>query len=640
MTTPFTGPVDLKNARFAKLRPISQSAVKLRDGLLRERQLTSRRVGLRHGYKMLEKSGNFENLQWAAGKTKGPYRGPLFMDSDLYKWVEGVSLELANESDAELAALIEGVIAQIEAAQTPEGYLNTFYQMAEPQNRWKNIAHGHELYCAGHLFQAAVAHKRTTGSDRLLKVATKFADHIDDLVKTGKLDVPCGHPEIETALVELHRATGEVRYLKLAQYFLDRRGHDLLSKNRGEHQNATYLGLYLQDHVPVRDATEVVGHSVRQLYLTAGMADVYLETGEHALLTAQLRQWRDMTTRKMFITGGVGSKPSHEAFGDAYELPNSNCYCETCAQVASIFWNWRLLMITGESRFADVIERTIFNGFLSGVSMDGKKFFYVNPLASNGGVERPEWHGCACCPPNVMRLLASIGQYLATVSTRGVQIHQFAPCDIQAELPSGAKISLQIETEFPWSGEIEVGVMSLDGAKNEAWDLSMRVPEWATDVAYFVNGKSVDPKIDSGYAVFSRVWEKGDQLCMEIHMEPRMTVAHPHVDATIGRIAIEHGPLVFCVEQVDNELPLMDLRLDAGAPINVTWREDLLGGTLVVEANALVVDRQAWSTMLYSRAEVMPLPVGVKTLNAVPYFLWANRGACAMRVWLPVARGT
>ena len=638
MTTSFTGPLDLTHAKFAKLRPISQSAVTLRDGLLLERQLTSRRVGLRHGYKMLEKAGNFENLKWAAGKTSGPYRGPFFMDSDLYKWVEGVALELANGSDAELSGLMDSVIELIAAAQTPEGYLNSFYQMAEPQNRWKNIAHGHELYCAGHLFQAAVAHFRTTDSKSLLNVATKFADHIDDLVKVGTIDVPCGHPEIETALVELARATGEKRYLALSEYFLNRRGYDLLSKDRGQYQNATYLGLYLQDHVPVRDAKEVVGHSVRQLYLTAGMADVYLETGEKALLDAQLRQWRDMTTRKMFITGGVGSKPSHEAFGDAYELPNSNCYCETCAQIASVFWNWRLLMITGESQFADVIERTIFNGFLSGVSMDGTRFFYVNPLSSNGGVERPEWHGCACCPPNVMRLLASIGQYVATTGERGVQVHQFAACEMVIGLPGGGNVKLKMDTEYPWKSVVDLTVVSVEG--KGTWELAVRVPAWAENASYTVNEKPALPIEELGYARFSRAWAAGDRLRIELHMEPRLTVAHPHVDSTVGRVAIEHGPLVFCVEQPDNDEALQDLRLDGGAPLNVVWREDLLGGTLMVEANALVVDKEAWSGMLYSRAEVMPLPTGVTTLKAIPYFLWANRGGNAMRVWLPVARGT
>ena len=336
-------------------------------------------VSLITGYAQLEKSGNFNNLRLAAGAGEGDYRTPMFMDSDVYKWLEAVGYELAADPNPTLEEMANHAIDLLEAAQADDGYLDSYWQVVKPDQRWTDIEHGHELYCAGHLFQAAVAYPRGTGDRRLLDIACRVADNIDGVFGPDKRHSTPGHPEIEMGLIELYRETGEKRYLDLAIFFLDERGQG--------HLKPIYRWTptkYYQDHVPVRDASTMEGHAVRQLYLTAGVTDAYLETGEQALFDAMLRQWHDMTERKMYITGGLGALHEGEAFGEPYELPNDSCYCETCAQIASIMWSWRMLLATGESRYADLLEQTLYNGFLSGISLDGQRYFYVNPLLSRG----------------------------------------------------------------------------------------------------------------------------------------------------------------------------------------------------------------------------------------------------------------
>src|SRR5690606_21110932 len=399
---------------YARWRQLPLNSVSLTGGFWAEWQNLNRRTTLQHGYQMLEKAGNFDNLRIAAGQKEGQFRGPAFQDSDIYKWLEAVAYELMTHPDPALQRQADEVIELIAAAQQDDGYLNSYYTIVEPDRRWSDLDFGHELYCAGHLIEAAVAYTRATGTTQLLNVATRFADLIADTFNPQAREGAPGHPEIEMALVELYRETGNRRYLDLAAYFIDQRGK---SEMRG-------LGwLKAEDHqdrVPVRQEDVVEGHAVRAMYLNAGVTDLYLETGEQALLDAMQKQWRDMVTGKMFLTGGLGSRYEGEAFGDPYELPSDQCYCETCAAIGSIFWNWRMLQVTGDSRYADVIERQLYNGMLSGLALDGKHFFYMNPLLSRGGYERQEWLGCACCPPNLMRLLASLGKYFATHDESGV----------------------------------------------------------------------------------------------------------------------------------------------------------------------------------------------------------------------------
>jgi len=620
--------VSTTTSSHARWRTLPLGSVSLTEGFWHEKQEINRRVSLRHGYRMLNQSGNFNNLKLAAGSGEGEYQGPVFMDSDVYKWLEAVSLDLANIRDPELESMADQAIELIAAAQQEDGYLNSYYQIHKPDEHWTALDHDHELYCAGHLFEAAVAHHRATGKSSLLDVARRFADHIDSEFGHGKRQGAPGHPEIELALVELYRDTGERRYLDLAAFFVDQRGSGTM---RGYGRGSGYQ----QDRVPVREATEVEGHAVRQLYLTAGVTDIYVETGEQALLDALTRLWHDMAARKMHVTGGFGARFVGESFGQAYELPSDRCYCETCAAIAGIMWNWRMLLATGEARYADLLERSLYNGFLSGVSLDGKRYFYVNPLQSRGGVERPEWYGCACCPPNVMRQIALVGHYAVTVDESGLQLHQYVSARIEAELEGGRCVVLCVETDYPWDGKVRVVIEETDG---NAWKLALRVPGWCEGANLQVNGEAVEVAAASGtYAAIERAWQAGDVVELDMPIKPRLTESNPRVDAIRGSLAIERGPLVYCLEEVDQQpgLNLLDVRIAPGASLQAIWREDLLGGVVVVEAQGAVVDAGAWRDELYRPARTEDLPQREVVLTAVPYYAWANRGPGTMRVWIP-----
>jgi len=623
---------------YARWRGLPLRAISLTDGFWGRKQAVNRSVSLRHGYLKLEEFGNIDNLRLAAGLSEAPYRGPVFMDSDLYKWLEAVACDQAISPDPELAEMASGVIDLLAAAQGDDGYLNTYWQMVRPDDRWTDLDHGHELYCAGHMIEAAVAFHRATGDSRLLQVARRFADYIDSVFGPGKRPGTPGHPEIELALVELYRETGERRYLDLAGYFVDQRGQQKLGMG-GRHFGPEYH----QDRVPVREATVVEGHAVRQLYLTAGVADLYLETGDPELMDAMARLWGDMTARKMHLTGGFGARFTGEAFGDPYELPSDRCYCETCASIAAMMWNWRMLLATGDGRYADLLERSLYNGFLSGVSLDGERYFYVNPLQSRGGIERPEWYGCACCPPNVMRQIALVAHYIATVDTAGVQIHQYMPARVPFENEEGHRATLRIDTDYPWDGDVR---LTIDETDDEVWRLSLRVPGWCPSGHVRVNDVSAAAAPGGQYAHVERRWRAGDTVDLSLPMAPRLIEPNPRIDAIRGCLAIERGPLVYCLEQadlrsVDQEpgLDLLDVRIARDAPMQARWREDLLGGVTEIEVSGLVVDNDEWDARLYRLAspEGAKDPVARKTpLTAVPYYAWANRGPGAMRVWIPV----
>jgi DUF1680 family protein len=621
--------VSTQKSSHARRRTLPLRDISVTGGIWSQKQTVNRQVSLRHGYEQLERAGNFNNLRLAAGSGEGEYQRPVFMDSDVYKWLEALAYDLANARDPEMERMANKAIDLIVAAQQADGYLNSYYQVVRPDKRWTDLDHDHELYCAGHLFEAAVAMHRATDDERLLKVACRFADHIDSIFGPGKRDGAPGHPEIELALVELCRETGEQRYLDLATFFIDQRG-------RGTMGGYGRFGVgYHQDRVPVRQATEVEGHAVRQLYLTAGVTDVYMETGEQALFDALVRLWHDMTARKMHITGGFGARPFGEAFGQAYELPSDRCYCETCAAIASMMWNWRMLLATGKARYADLLERSLYNGFLSGVSLDGQRYFYVNPLQSRGGIERPEWYGCACCPPNVMRQIALVGHYAATVDESGIQIHQYLSTKVEVELDAGRRVVLHTETDYPWAGKVKVIVEETDG---DAWKLALRVPGWCKGASLQVNGQAVQAAAASGtYTAIERAWQAGDVVELDMPMKPRLTEPHPRVDAIRGSLAIERGPLVYCLEEVDQEpgLNLLDVHIAPDASLQATRCEDLLGGVVAVEVQGAVADVDAWQDKLYRPAPVEDSLQREIVLTAVPYYIWANRGPGAMRVWIP-----
>ncbi|HLI58036.1 MAG TPA: beta-L-arabinofuranosidase domain-containing protein [Solirubrobacteraceae bacterium] len=609
-------------AAHVRLRPVDARGVAIRDGLFAARQRVNREVTLPHGHEQLELAGTLENLRIAAGRSHGERRGMVFSDSDVYKWLEAVAWEIERQPSAELRRLAEETAELVASAQQADGYINSYCQVVNPSWRWTDLDMGHELYCAGHLFQAAVASSRATGDTLLIEVARRFADLIDREFRGGTQTKTDGHPEVEAALVELFRETGEHRYLQLADTLLSRRGY-------GTFVNDNFDLDYYQDAVPVREAEALVGHAVRALYLAAGATDLYAETGEPALLEAMLRQWRDVTDTKMYLTGGIGSRHHGEAIGDPYELPPDRAYCETCAAIASIMWNWRMLLVTGASCFADQLERALYNGFLAGHSLDGASFFYSNPLQSRGGHTRHHWNPVACCPPNVMRLLASLHHYLCTITDAGLQLHLYASSTIRAEIPEVGPVELAVETDYPWSGAIAVQVISSPASR---WTLSVRIPPWTQ--APTVDGQ---PVAAGGYAAITRSWQAGERVLIDLDMAPRLTAPNPRIDAVRGCIALERGPIVYCFEAVDlpQDVELSEIAVDANAaPVDGRPIEEL-GGVPGVDIAGIVSDCAAEA--LYSDARsVRAVPPSTTTqLHAIPYYTWANRGGGAMRVWTP-----
>ena len=630
MSTKSPSPVDTRRSPHARLRTLPHGSVKLDEGFWSKRQAVNRRVALPHGYAKLEQSSTFENFRLAAEGKKDGYSEPRWRDQDLYKWLESAAYEAPSDSTGELKAHVDRAVREIAAAQADDGYLHTYHQVLSPEKRWTDLGRDHEMYCAGHLIEAALALHRVAGDDRLLKVACRFADHIGSVFGPGKRHGAPGHPEIELALVELHRATGRRSYLELSQFLVDERGHGHVGP--GWYNNPVYH----QDHVPVREATRLEGHAVRATYLTTGAADIYLETGEQALLDAVMRQWHHMRSGQLFITGGIGSRHEQESLGEPYELPNDRCYCETCAAIGSIFWSWRLLLVTGDGRFADLIERTLYNSVLNGISLDGRSYFYGQPLLSRGNVRRSEWFDCACCPPNVTRVLASLPHYFATSDAGGLEVHQYAPGTIASGDALGVR--LRVETEYPWRGDVRILV---EEAAASSWTLRLRIPAWVNDARLRVNGKSTQLDVRNGYAALERRWKAGDTVELELPMAPRFTQANPRVDTTRACLAIERGPVVYCLEGCDQErsVQLLDVAIDAKAPLADSWRADLLEGVVTVEASGVMRDVSAWADELYKPlGAVGDLPVKPVTLRAIPYYAWANRGAHAMRVWIPCRR--
>lgn len=621
------------------LRPLGTESVRITGGFWHDRQTANRDGSIPRGHSELERAGNFENLRIAAGARAGSFRGRVFNDSDVYKWLEAVGWELAREPSAELERLAADVVDLIESAQGPDGYLNTFYTIVKPDSRFTEPQEGHELYCAGHLLQAAVAHARTGGDSRLLGVARRCADQLWELFGPGRRQYVEGHPEVEMALVELYRVTDDHRYLELACHFIDQRGRGWLGPG-------TFGSAYYQDDVPVREASTVAGHAVRALYLAAGVADAFAETGDQSLLSALTRQWDDMVSTKMYLTGGVGSRHKDEAFGEAYELPPDRAYCETCAAISSVMWSWRMLLATGNARYADLIERTLYNGFAAATSLDGTSYFYVNPLQTRsrtaggpdhrGSGRRESWYRCACCPPNIMRLMSSLSHYVASVDADGIQLHQYATCTIEPRGKAGPDARLHVRTDYPWNGQVDV-VVELSAPTE--WTLSLRAPSWCARPVVTVNGEvaAADLSAPPGYLTIRRCWHPGDVISFELDMTPHFIKPHHRVDAIRGSLAIERGPLVYCLEQTDLPpgISLADVAVSAGAELTPVDRAELLGGVTVIELTGVarsVDDSGPLYDLPGAAGGAEPAPV---QLLAIPYCAWANRDPGTMRVWIP-----
>jgi DUF1680 family protein len=586
-----------------------------------------------------------KNFRIAAGESDGEYYGMVFQDSDLAKWLEAAAYSLSARRDPELEKTTDEVIRLIEKAQQPDGYLNTYFTAREPGRRWTNLRDCHELYCAGHMMEAAVAYYEATGKRKLLDVMTRMARHIDMVLgpEEGKLHGYPGHEEIELALIRMHQATGDPLMLKLARYFIDERGkkpnffeQELKTRNGSQHFPLSELGdRYAQNHLPVREQDALEGHSVRALYLATGMADVARQTGDDTLAVACKRLFDNFIAHRMYVTGGVGSTEYGEAFTFDDDLPNDTVYAETCASVALCFFARALLQLEIDGRYADAMERALYNTVLAGMSLDGRNFFYVNPLevwpeASRKDPRkkhvlpvRPMWFGCACCPPNLARLVMSLGRYAWGSSGREVYSHLFVAGNVEIETDAG-KLRFQLHTGYPADGEMRY-VMPVG-----RYGFNVRVPGWAKgSYSLTLNGAPVEAALQNGYALVEREWAEGDRLTLTLPLCPRRVYASPRVREDIGKVAVMRGPLVYCLEEADNGRLLPALSLDAGTELSEEWLPDKLNG--IVEIRGCGTRAVEDGGALYGDCPPRRTPA---ELTFIPYYAWANRGEGEMRVWV------
>ncbi len=608
------------------VQPVPLNAVHVDDAFWSPRLETNRATTVPYDFQKCQETGRLDNFAKAGKLMPGPFRGTPFDDSDVYKVIEGAAYSLAVQADPELDKFLDDLIAKIAAAQEPDGYLYTA-RTIDPQcrvdffgpQRWSNLGVSHELYNVGHLYEAAVAHAQATGKRTLLSVAIKNADLICQTFGPGaeQLQEPPGHQEIEIGLVKLYRATGQRKYLEQAKFFLDTRGQAAGHKLRGAGQ---------QDHQPVVEQREAVGHAVRAGYMYAGMTDVAALTGDADYVRAVDGLWKDVVAKKLYLTGGIGAQHGGESFGAAYELPNATAYNETCAAIANALWNQRMFLLHGDAGYVDVLERIIYNGFLSGIAKSGDRFFYPNPLENGGQYERSPWFGCSCCPVNVVRFIPSIPGYIYATQGDVLYVNLFIGSTGKMRV-AGTAVELKQQTRYPWDGAVAIAVNPEQAAE---FTLRLRIPGWARnqpvpsdlyryeddvqpEVKLAVNGQPTELKLDQGFAQIRRTWKAGDQVTLELPMPVRRVVAQASVKADLGRFAVERGPLVYCAEGADNDGRVLEKVPGPQVRFQTQARPDLLGGVVTVQ--------------------VQPTGAG-DPLVCIPYYAWCHRGPNEMSVWL------
>jgi DUF1680 family protein len=646
-SSPTSAPLAEPSAGVVRQRytPLALADVTIADAFWAPRQRANRERTIPHIYRQCLDTGRIDAFRPDWAPRIEPFRRPsggashvMFWDSDVAKWIEAASYSLATHPDAALDALLDSVIALIAQAQHPDGYLNTWFTSVDPQSRWKNLRDWHELYCAGHLIEAAVAHFQATGKRTLLDVLRRYADYIGSVfgAEAGKLRGYCGHPEIELALVKLYRATGEQRYLELSRYFVDERGRqphyfDQEACARGEDPAAFWAKSYEynQAHRPVREQQQVVGHAVRAMYLYSAMADLAGAYGDASLLEACQHLWQHLTTTRMYVMGGIGTSKANEGFTGDYDLPNESAYAETCAAIGLVFWAQRMLALDLDRRYTDVLELALYNAVLSGVALDGEAFFYDNPLASNGTHHRQAWFSCPCCPPNLARLLASLGQHVYAQSATDAVVHLYVQGTGQFQFGRQA-VTLRQATRYPWDGAVALEV-ELD--RPAQFGLRLRLPGWCAAPRVTVNGAAVDltSAVERGYVRIERMWQSGDQVALDLPMPVERVYAHPAVAADIGRVALRRGPLVYCLEQADQGVPIQRILLPETADLTPEFEANLLGGVVAISGQAITVDDSGWEGVLYRSAPPNTQPC---VIRAIPYYAWDNRDPGPMHVWL------
>lgn len=616
------------------IKPAPFTQVAITDNFWRPRIETAIKITIPYDFEKCEETGRIDNFAKAGGLMPGPHEGIFYNDSDVFKVVEGAAYALQVAPNAELDSYLDALIEKFAAAQEADGYLYTA-RTIDPANppepsgpeRWSNLRVNHELYNVGHMYEAAIAHYEATGKRNFLDVAIKNADLIDAVFGPDKLrDVP-GHQEIELALVRLYRVTGDARYLRLAKFFLD---------ERGRANGRQIYGSYCQDHLPVTQQREALGHAVRAGYMYAGMTDIAAATGDADYAAASEALWDNVVGKKLALTGGIGARHEGEAFGEDYELPNLTAYNETCAAQANILWNQRLFLLTGEAKYIDILERSLYNGFLAGIGMDGRSFYYVNPLACDGVYQfnrdekmtRQPWYGTSCCPTNIVRLLPSLSGYVYAVGEREIFVNLYVASKVETSL-AGANITIEQETDYPWDGDIDI---NLTVAQPATFALRLRIPSFAQGkplpsslyrylddcgetVALTVDGEELSVELRDGYIEISRRWSGLSRISLRLPMPIRRVLAHQAVADLEGMVALERGPLVYALEEEDNGR-VLDLALSDSSPLTITREPNLLGGITSISGEA-----QA--------------PNGApRAFTAVPYYAWGHRGAGEMTVWL------
>ena len=632
---------------------------KIQDGFWSAFRDTVIREGIPYQWRALndevkdaEPSHCMRNFRIAAGRESGAFKGFVFQDSDVAKWLEGVAYSLRWHPDPGLEAVADGAIHDVVAAQRPDGYMDTYYIINGLERRWTNLKDNHELYVAGHFIEAAVAYYQATGKRALLDAVLRLADHIDSVIgpEPGKLHGYPGHPVIELALVRLYEATGAEKYLKLAEYFVRERGQrplffeaeDARNGNGFYWKDSPFRYQYYQAGKPLAEQTEAEGHAVRAMYLYAGAADVARHTGDAALTETCRRLWDSAVRRRMYVTGAVGSSEYGEAFTFDYDLPNDTVYGETCAAIGLVFFARRMLALEKQGEYADVMERALYNGVISGMQLDGQWFFYVNPLEvvplacekdwnkRHVKPRRQRWFGCACCPPNIIRLLASLEDYVYSADEDAIFIHLYVGGSVEFDA-AGNRVLLKVETNYPWDGEIDVTV---DAERPTAFALNLRIPGWCRDWALSVNGEAADAAPEAGYVALRRVWNPGDKVRLCLDMPVRRVRANPRVREDAGKRAVARGPLVYCLEEADNGPDLHLLRLNGARPgdFEARWLPEKLGGIVELSCPGLRETDEGWGNALYG--DDTPVKSEPTRLTFIPYYSWANRECGEMRVWV------
>jgi uncharacterized protein len=634
------GVLFLNKSPFAKLHNIPVHAVTIGSGFWGARRETNVNKSIPSMEKLLEANGRMDNYLRLVGKSAAPQKGPYYSDSDVYKWTEAVGFALQSGDIPQLRALTEKLIAEVVAVQEASGYLNTYYVEDRAKNRMNQDAQrvGHELYNLGHMIQGAIAFYRGTGDRTLLDASIRFVDGYL-LPAFGrapdKKPIFSGHPEIEMALIELYRTTGDKRHLDLAGYILE--GDD-----RMKFQRRAYV--YHFSGIPFTSRTQLEGHAVRAMYACCGATDYYLETGDPAYWKTLGTLWEDLRTSQMYVNGGVGARSEGEAFGDSYELPNFTAYGESCAAIGNMMWNWRMLAATGEAKYTDIIERALYNGINSGMSLDGALYCYRNPLAFNPTADdqiRNPWYDTTCCPPNLERTFASLPGYFYSTSKDGLYLHLYDNSHLDWHLEDGTVLKVTQKTKFPWEGSAEITVTPATATE---FIFYLRIPAWSDATQVTVNGKAVSGVTPGQYLPLRRTWSPGDVINVKFDMTPQVLEANPRVVDDYGRGAVQRGPLVYCLEQLDQPagVPLFDVSLDLSkkqsSQFSDEYQGDLLEGIVIVKHGGVVREQSSSQQQLYSRYSGDPPKTRQVELKFIPYYAWANRTPSPMQVWTPILK--